>query len=272
MTPSLDQIIIRTPKISVTSRNYYLSIARNFHDYAAGTSRDYSPETVREWRDDLLRRKLQTDSVVSYLRALRFIAARYPGGDFTAGVENPKHRPNQAVLTVTECQRLLATTRGQGTRERRDRALIALLLGAALRPSEAVSLHVRDLTAPRRRDGLISVLRRRLGPVTTALIRPWALMSPGPMLFPGIRGRGDHTRVTGLTSEGVSRTLRKRAKRARIAHFTPKRLCFTFAALADKRGWSRAEIDALGRRERRESIDVIASVIELADAGELDRK
>ena len=113
----------------------------------------------------------------------------------------------------------------------RDAALVALLLLAGLRVSEAISLSPADVVI-RERSGQVVVrsgkgAKRRTVPLNATardLVRPWLEERTGmAVLFPGGRGRER------LTRQGAWEVLRGLAAKARVEGLHPHALRHTFA-------------------------------------------
>jgi site-specific recombinase XerD len=123
-------------------------------------------------------------------------------------------------LTRDEFHRLLDATGLGTTTGARDRALLALLGGAALRLAEALALEPRDIDF---RRGTINVRRGKgakqrqvaLGATMLGVVRQWLDVRPpgaGPLLCAFSAGREGRP----LTQQQASRTLRRLADRASI--------------------------------------------------------
>jgi integrase len=169
----------------------------------------------------------------------------------------------QRTLDLEEALRVIdacdGTRRGQ-----RDRALISLMLDGGLRATEACRLRIDGLefdvtrfdpltgekilvnrATVRRKGG--KEQRALFGPLTAQRIRDWLAVRqarPGvEELFVSVGG----TRPgTGLTRDGLRVIVRRLARQASVAHFSPHALRRTFACLLDEAGASSRKIQAYG--------------------------
>ena len=207
---------------------------------------------------------------IRQLAVRRFAAWLTAGGEIAAdpfpGVRAPRYEPPLVEpLTDAELRALLATcvvsddhARPEDTlNDRRDEAIIRLMFETAIRSGELVDLQFNDVDLIAR---LITIRRGKGGrgrviPVgqrtTEALLayldqREQHPLAASPDLWLGNRGQR-------FGREGLSRALRRRAKRAGVQGFRPHRLRHTAAhrwlaaggsesGLMAIAGWSRSDM------------------------------
>lgn len=183
---------------------------------------------------------------IRQLAVRRFAAWLTAGGEIAAdpfpGVKAPRYEPPLVEpLTDAELRALIATcavsddhARLEATlNDRRDEAIIRLMFETAIRSGELVDLQLDDVDLIAR---LITIRRGKggrgrvipVGPVTTEALlvyldqREQHPLAASPDLWLGNRGQR-------FGREGLSRALRRRAKRAGVQGFRPHRLRHTAA-------------------------------------------
>lgn len=127
--------------------------------------RGYSPSTVNQRLSAI--RKLAREAALNGLLA----------PEAAAGIEQVPGAPQRGTragnwLTAEQAQALLNLPDPEALKGKRDRAVLALLLGCALRRSEAAGLEVKDL---QQRDGrwVIPDLRGKHGRLRTVPVPAW---------------------------------------------------------------------------------------------------
>lgn len=137
--------------------------------------------------------------------------------------------PSGRALGAGEVRALFGACRADKTPAgARDAALLAVLYGAGLRRSEAVALDVADYDPE---SGALSIRngkgrKDRIAYATNGAAEALAAWLShrgeveGPLFVPVVRG-GQVLRVDRLTGQAVLYVLRKRAKKAGVAHFSP---------------------------------------------------
>jgi integrase len=144
--------------------------------------------------------------------------------------------PKGRALTRRELQRLFAVcAKDTSPAGRRDAGIIAVLYGAGLRRSEAVALDVTDYVVEtaelRVRAG--KGAKDRLCYVTDgakAALDSWLAVrgsEAGPLFWPA-DGRGRPLVSRRMSAQGVLLVLRRRARQAKVAAFTPHDLRRSF--------------------------------------------
>ena len=144
--------------------------------------------------------------------------------------------PVGRALSTRELQKLFrACAKDERPAARRDAALLAILYGGGLRRSEVVALDLSDYTPEttelRVREG--KGQKDRIAYATNgakAALDAWLAVrgpEPGPLFWPAA-GRGRALVNRRMSDQAVLLVLRKRAKEARVAPFTPHDLRRTF--------------------------------------------
>ncbi|WP_460818742.1 tyrosine-type recombinase/integrase [Nocardioides korecus] len=207
---------------------------------------------------------------IRQLAVRRFASWLTAGGEIDAdpfpGVKAPRYEPPLVEpLTDAELRALIATcavsddhARPEDTlNHRRDEAIIRLMFETAIRSGELVDLRFDDVDLIAR---LITIRRGKggrgrvipIGPATTEALliyldhREQHPLAPSPDLWLGNRGQQ-------FGREGLSRALRRRAKRAGVQGFRPHRLRHTAAhrwlaaggsesGLMAMAGWTRSDM------------------------------
>lgn len=145
---------------------------------------------------------------------------------FPRRVSEPKRAP-RALRKVGEARFLRAVERGGN---HRDSALVALMLFAGLRVSEAVRVQSTDIKISERKGRVIvragKGMKRREVPIGAsgrAMVRPWLhVPKSGNWLFPGRNGRH-------LSVRAAQDMVEKYAYLSRLEDVTPHVLRHTFA-------------------------------------------
>lgn len=181
-------------------------------------------------------------------------------------------------LTEAECGRLVKACTGKSFVDRRDEALIRLMLESGIRSGEVVAMGVRDVDV---QAGVARILRGKggkgrvvpFGPQTGRAIdrylrlRRSHRLADSPALWLGGGGQrfGYH---------GLRVALARRAELAGIADFTPHRLRHTAASRWLSAGGSEGGLLAVAGWSRRDMLDryvaATASDRAIAEARQLD--
>ena len=223
-----------------TVRNY-LSCVRAFASWWEGTAgRSFDPAAVAPLDVAEYRRRLQNagrkpatvnlhiDALSSFFSwaALQDVVRVDPA----EGVKRVRERRSvPRWLSLREVRALSRAVQKHGTAK--DRALLALLLHAGLRVSEAVGLRVQDVVL-RERSGHVSVRRGKgskyrevpLNVTARRMISKWLASHPGgDYLFPGKSGGP-------VTPRAVQKRLKELGRLAGV-DVTPHRLRHTFCKM-----------------------------------------
>ena len=165
--------------------------------------------------------------------------------------------PAPDVLTDDEIKRLLKACEGSDFNERRDLAIVRLMLATGLRVSEVCDLTVGDLdllnriVSVRHGKGDKARLVRFDAPTAAALdcykrVRARHRYAALPWLWIGHRGR--------MTRKGIPKMLNKRATAAGIDHVHPHQLRHTWADRWLRAGGNEGDLQRLGGWESAEIV------------------
>lgn len=157
-------------------------------------------------------------------------------------------------LTKAQAQTLLATPDCSTMRGLRDRAIIAVFLGAGLRRGEVAALCVATIQQREGRWALVDIAGKH-GRIRTVPIAPWvyqavhvwldaARITEGP-IFRAINKGGriiDSTAHTGITDQAARNIVNAYASMLGLPEIAPHDLRRTFAKLAHKGGASMEQI------------------------------
>jgi integrase/recombinase XerD len=196
--------------------------------------------TVNTFIADLLRQGAEPATARSRQLALRLFAAWLVEEDELEqnpllGLKPPKVDAKIVpILDDSQLRNLIKACEGKGLADRRDEALVRLLLETGIRAGECIALTLADVDV---RGGLVLVRRGKggkgrvvaFGPATArALDRYLRLRRQHPRADSAALwlGEGGH----GFTYDGLHRALGRRARAAGITRFWPHQLRHTFAA------------------------------------------
>lgn len=210
---------------------------------------------VVAWVADLRSAGLSTSTIRSRWVALRSLYGWAHEEAITeqnpmARINVPKaDEPPPAVLDDAQLRALLDACKGTTFNDRRDLALIRLMVASGLRVSEACALEVADVDLRARlvavTDGKGGKSRvSRIDPATAAAIdrykraRGRHRLAGRPELWVGHRGP--------VTRKGVPSILHKRAEMAGIGHVHPHQLRHTWAHRSKRSGASSEDLQRLG--------------------------
>lgn len=196
-------------------------------------------DEVREWRNYLSKtRQLGAATVNLHLSAIRSLVRHYGGALRVKGIT--RVRSPISPLNGRELGRLLAVTDGEGWLNRRDKAMLELMVRAGLRVSEIVTLRLKDVTIkPRSGEVLVrhgKGMKERNIPLGRQTRRALALyLSVHPEQI------GEYLFVSrtykSLSSRDIQRMVQKAALKAGIRRkVTPHLLRHTFATRALRSG------------------------------------
>jgi site-specific recombinase XerD len=196
----------------------------------------------------------------------RFLVAEGEAGqDATAGVRTPRPaQPHTRVLSEGELRRLLKACEGPRFEDRRDAAIVLLLVDGGLRLAELAGLQLEDVDLLDRVAFVVGKGTRRGGPrhravpfgirTARALDRyirqrrrhPFAHL---PALWLGGRGRPT------LSADGVDAALKRRAAAAGLKGLHPHALRHTWASAFRRAGGSEGDLMVLGGWRSRAMLD-----------------
>jgi integrase len=189
--------------------------------------------------------------------------------------------PTTPVLSVDELRRLVKACQGPAYTDRRDAAIVLVLVDAGLRLGELVGLSVADVDLRARILHVAGKGTRRSGPryrtvpmgvkATRAMDRYLRARRRHPQadlpgLWLGIRGQG------ALSHDGVERILHRRAAAAGIRRPTAHQLRHSWAALFRTAGGAEGDLLVLGGWRSRAMLDRYGRASAQERASEAGRK
>ena len=207
-------------------------------------------------------------------RFARWLAAEGElADDPLAGMKPPKLDAKLIpVLDDQQLRSLLRACEGRTLRDRRDEALVRLMMETGLRAGEVVALRLEDVDVG---GGTLLVRRGKGGggrvvpfsPQTSRALdrylrlRRQHLLADTSALWLGERSRGLHY-------DGLYRTLAKRARAAGIRNFSPHQLRHTAASRWLAAGGSEGGLMAIAGWRRRDMLDRYAAATRASRAVE----
>jgi len=232
-----------------TRRAYEQALEEFLIWLCADGSRSFTKATVQKYRSELRYKGLAPSSVNVRMSAIRKLAAEAADNgllatEISAGIARVKGVRRAGVrlgswLTLEEAERLLSAPDVSKIKGARDSALLAVLLGAGLRRSEAVALTFEHI---QQREGrwVIADLVGKHGRIRTIPISDWVKHAVGRWantpevrqghVFRAIDKKG-HIRSHTLSSQAVFAILRNYATKIGIS-VSPHDMRRTFARLA----------------------------------------
>jgi site-specific recombinase XerD len=163
-----------------------------------------------------------------------------------AGVEPPKVVVQPvSVLTNEQIEALFVTCTGAAFIDRRDLAILRVMVATGMRRTEVASLIVDDIDL---HSLLVTIRHAKGGRVRRSFIGPKA----GQALDRYLRLRRSHpfayldslwlTRQGGMTGDSIAMVVRERSKRAGIAHVHPHMFRHTYASKALAAGHQEGDV------------------------------
>jgi site-specific recombinase XerD len=235
---------LQTMQTAVTRQTYHLSLTQ-FHDWytasygEAPDARLLTEEEAREWRSYLLNvKRFSAATVNQRLAALRGLA-RHQGRPLSVkGVK--RVTPPVEPLNGREIGRLLAVLDGDRWLDKRNVAIVSLMVRAGLRVSEVIALRPDDIQMSERKGQVIIRQGKGLKERTVPLSRMARVevgaygaerpFSPTPNFFISQSGNP-------LSARDVQRLVRDASRKAGIqGEVTPHTLRHTFATRALQQG------------------------------------
>lgn len=235
---------LQTIQTAVTRQTYHLSLTQ-FHDWytasygEAPDARLLTEEEAREWRSYLLNVKQFSAATVNQrLAALRGLA-RHQGRPLSVkGVK--RVTPPVEPLNGREIGRLLAVLDGDRWLDKRNVAIVSLMVRAGLRVSEVIALRPDDIQMSERKGQVIIRQGKGLKERTVPLSRMARVevgaygaerpLAPTSIFFISQSGNP-------LSARDVQRLVRDASRKAGIqGEVTPHTLRHTFATRALQQG------------------------------------
>jgi site-specific recombinase XerD len=233
------------------SKRAYGQALDHFERWCAENGGDFTKATVQAYRVALERAGLAASSINVRLSAIKRLAAEAADNGWlapalAAGVARVKGTRRHGVragnwLTLAQAEQLLELPGRETNKGRRDRALLALLLGCGLRRQELARLTIETI---QQRDGRWCVVdlsgkgnRVRTVPMPAwakAAIDDWLAISRftrGPVL--GAINKGDRITSQGMSAQSIYEVVEAYGKELG-AVLAPHDVRRTFAKLAHK--------------------------------------
>jgi integrase len=237
---------------SAHSKRAYAQALDAFAQWCRATAAPgFSKATVQAYRAALEAAGLAASSINVRLSAIKKLAAEAADNGWLApevasGVARVQGARRHGVragnwLTLDQAQRLLALPSRETNKGRRDRALLALLVGCGLRRQELAGLRIEDV---QQRDGRWCVVdlagkgnRVRTVPMppwTKAAIDDWLAAAHFPSgLVLGAVNKGDRITGQGMSAQSIYEVVDRYGKKLG-ATLAPHDVRRTFAKLAHK--------------------------------------
>ena len=239
---------------SPESKRAYARAIDEFIDWFHRTKPDtgFSKASVQAFRAHLVERGLAASTINLWMTAVRRLAAEAADNnlikpEIALGIARVKGARRQGVrignwLTVPLAEALLNEPDTQTLKGKRDRALLAVMLGCGLRREETARLKLDDI---QQRDGrwVIVDLIGKGGRVRSVPMPSWAkaaidlwVASAGfntGALFRPVN-KGDHLAGEHMTAQAVFNTVKTYAAAIGMDHFAPHDLRRSYAKLAHK--------------------------------------
>lgn len=266
-------------------RAYGFALDEFFAWYRAGTRPVFSKALVQEYRAHLETQLLASSTINVRLAAIRKLAAEAADNgllapELAAGIAKVKGAKRRGVragnwLEQADARELLRAPSGDGLKAVRDRAVLGLLLGCALRRSELVALRV-DRIQQRAGRWVIPDLVGKGNRVRTVPVPAWAkqlvddwLQAAGIDAGPVFRPVNKGGTVSGktLTENAVWWIVRDYAGALNLGNLAPHDLRRTCARLCRESGGALEQIQLLlGHGSIQTTMDYLGTKQNLADA------
>lgn len=260
---ALRKLVVDSVRSLHSRRAYGFALDEFFRWYRAADRGPFRKALVQEYRAHLERENLSPSTINVRLAAIRKLAQE--AGDnallapeLAAGIAKVKGAPRRGVrignwLEPADARELLRAPTGAGKKAVRDRAVLGLLLGCALRRAELVRLEVEDV---QQRVGrwVLPDLVGKGGRVRTVPIPAWvkllldqwmtaAAITAGP-LFRSIN-KGGAVSSQGFTENAVWGIVRRYAGDLELGNLAPHDLRRTCARLCRESGGALEQIQLL---------------------------
>lgn len=240
LLPSFERHLLAKNRSPRTVTNY-IGAAQTFEDHLvavdhSGNLEDIRPSDVENFIVDQLKRRTPSTAATRFRCLQQYFKWLHLEGEIEANPMEGLTAPDVPdapvpIISEDELRALLKATDGRGYEQRRDHALIRVLLDTGVRVGELVNITLEDLDLKRREirvvgkgsrprfvalgaksiEALDRYLRERRRHVNEAETALWV----------GIRGP--------LRESGVAQMLRRRGAEAGVENLTPHRFRHTFA-------------------------------------------
>jgi integrase len=226
---------------TIKATEEYVRLFLHRHDPLTATKRD-----VELYLGEMAERCKPSTVWTAWRHLNGFFAWLVAEGDITInpveGVKKPIVPPTEIqVLTPDEIQRLLATCKGKTSDNRRDLALLSIMLDTGLRLSEVARLSLADVGD----DNTLRVFGKgrkwrvvALGTTSSLALSRWIRVRPvgASTLWPGTKGP--------LTSTGIRKVIERRGREAGLK-LHPHQLRHTFVDNWLRNGGSEVDLARL---------------------------
>lgn len=258
---------MRSARLSPRTLITYTAGVKSFLDFCerTGTPPQLTKAAAQSWVVDLLDNGAQPATATTWLGALkRYATWLEEEGEIPAnpliGMRTPRvDRKVTNAMTDHQIKQLLATCNGKTLRDRRDEAIIRLLIETGMRASELVDLQISDVDLAR---GLVTVHRGKggkgriapFGPQTATAIDRYIRLrqkcagEDNSQLFIGAN-------IRTFTYWALAATLRRRAKQAGLEGFHVHLTRHTAATRWLRAGGSEGGLMAVAGWSNRQMID-----------------
>jgi site-specific recombinase XerD len=259
----LKALVLDSVSSPITRRLYRLGLDQFIEWYIQEPRPGFTKATVNAWRAALEARGLGSVSINLRLTAVRKLAVEAADNgllapELAAGIARVKGVRFKGVrvgnwLSVQQAQKLLNTPDVSTKKGRRDRAMLALLLGCGLRRSEAAALTLKHIQQRDNRWCIVDLVgkhnRVRTIPIprwVKCTIDAWTAAADvvgGYVLRPV--NRGDQVNGERMTEKVVWQVLQPYAKAAGVSGIAPHDLRRSFAKMCRAAGGQLEQIQFL---------------------------
>jgi integrase len=282
---ALRRLVVDAVSSAHSRRAYGFALDEFFRWRRDGDRGPFRKALVQEYRVHLEARGLSPSTVNVRLAAVKKLASEAAGNgllapDLAAGIARVKGAAGRGVrtgnwLAQDQARELLRAPKGTGPKAVRDRALLGLLLGCALRRAELVRLRAGDIQQRAGRWVLPDLTgkgkRVRTVPVPAwvkLLLDQWiaaASVSSGP-LFRSV-GKAGAVGAKALTENAVWWIVREYASPLALGNLAPHDLRRTCARLCRESGGALEQIQLLlGHQSIQTTMDYLGTRQNLAEA------
>ena len=282
---ALRKLVVDSVSSAHSRRAYGFALDEFFAWYRAEPRPPFSKAVVQEYRAHLEAQDLAPSTINVRLAAVRKLAAEAADNgllapELAAGIAKVKGAKRRGVrvgnwLEQAQARELLRAPAGAGLKAARDRAILGLLLGCALRRSELVALEVDQIQQRAGRWVIPDLVgkgkRVRTVPVPAwakKLVEEWlaaARIEAGPVFRPV--NKGDVVAGKGLTENAVWWIVREYAGELDLGKLAPHDLRRTCARLCRESGGALEQIQLLlGHGSIQTTMDYLGTKQNLAEA------